>query len=168
MSQVTPESYESIRPAHARDQKAIRQLVRAARLAPFGLKWPTFVIAEKGGAIIGVGQIKGHRDGSRELASLAVAPGFQAQGVGSALVHALLERETGPVYMFCREGLEGFYRRFSFHRAESPDLPATIARLLSLANVGMRLLGVLSGRRLQIIAMRKLAEKDAYPPKERI
>ena len=144
-----------IRPARPADQAAIRQLVWAARLAPFSLKWPAFLVAEIGNAIVGVGQVKTHRDGSRELASLAVVPGFQKQGVGRALVHALLERESGPVYLFCREGLEGYYRRFQFWRARPPELPRIIARLLSMANFGMRLLERFGGRPLRIIAMKR-------------
>ncbi len=146
-----------IRPARPTDQAAIRQMIRAARLAPFNLQWPAFLVAVREGRVIGVGQVKAHRDGSRELASLAVAPGDQGQGVGSALVQALLERETGPVYLFCRAELEGFYARFGFGRAGRADLPAVIGRLLALANFGMRVLAWFSRRPGQIIAMKRAA-----------
>ncbi len=147
-----------IRPARPADQATIRQMVRAARLAPFSLNWQAFWVAETAGALVGVGQIKKHRDGSQELASLAVSSDFHGQGIGSALVHALLETVSGPVYLFCREGLEGFYARFQFRQAGPSELPGTIARLLKIANFGMRLLGRISGRPLRIIAMQRPTE----------
>ena len=45
---------------------------QAAGLNPFSLGWPRFLVAEDGGRVVGVAQIKPHGDGSRELASLAV------------------------------------------------------------------------------------------------
>src|ERR1700730_18130879 len=56
------------------------------------LKWPNFVVAEDDGAIVGVGQIKSHGDGSRELASIAVVPARQGQGIARAGLEALLSR----------------------------------------------------------------------------
>ncbi len=151
-----------IRPARPADQPAIRHMVQEARLAPFGLNWPAFLVAETDGTIVGVGQIKTHRDGSQELASLAVVPHFQGQRVGSALVHALLDGISEPVYLFCLEELEGYYNRFQFQRTGPPNLPRAIGRRLSLAHMGMRLLAILTGRRLRIIAMRRLAENTGH------
>src|SRR3954452_12851211 len=86
-----------IRPASAEDQYAITAIVRAALINPSGLDWRRFLLAQWGQDVIGVGQVRLHRDGSRELASIAVVPEWQGQGVGSALIRALLARETGPL-----------------------------------------------------------------------
>ena len=144
-----------IRPATPADQKTIRRIVWQARLAPFGLSWPAFLVAEAGGEIAGIGQVKSHRDGSRELASLAVTPAYQGRGVGTALVLALVARERGPLYLFCRSGLRRYYQRFGFEVVAPEALPRSIYRLLRLANLGARVLTRLTSRRLRIIAMRR-------------
>ena len=55
-------------------------------------QWPNFVVAEDGGTIVGIGQVKTHGDGSRELASIAVIPARQSQGIGGRL-----SRPSSPV-----------------------------------------------------------------------
>ena len=81
-----------IRPAAADDQYAITAIVRAARLNPRDLDWQRFLLARWGQDIIGVGQVRPHRDGSRELASIAVVPEWQGNGVGRMLVQASSDR----------------------------------------------------------------------------
>ncbi|MBI3915308.1 MAG: GNAT family N-acetyltransferase, partial [Chloroflexi bacterium] len=89
----------NIRPATEPDQATIKRIVRAARINPFDLKWQKFLVAEDADAIIGVGQIKTHDDGSRELASIAVVPEKQKQGIGAAIVRALMQAQTPPLYL---------------------------------------------------------------------
>lgn len=62
----------TIRPAVEADQPVIRAIIRAAFINRTGLDWRRFLLAEDQGRIVGVGQVKPHADGSRELASLAV------------------------------------------------------------------------------------------------
>src|ERR1700693_3483218 len=98
----------TIRLATEADQPTIRRLIKEANLNRLSLHWPNFVVAEERGAIIGVGQVKAHRDHSRELASIAVVPARQGQGVGSALIQRLLAGERGAVlHLTCRRELEG-------------------------------------------------------------
>jgi predicted N-acetyltransferase YhbS len=104
------------------DQATIRAIVRAARINPFHLEWPHFLVAEVGGQIVGVGQIKPHPDGSRELASLAVVPERQGHGIGGQLVSALQERASGTLYLRCLQGMETYYRRFGFRRVEAEEM----------------------------------------------
>jgi N-acetylglutamate synthase-like GNAT family acetyltransferase len=70
------------------DQYAITAIVRAARINPRDLNWQRFLLAQRGQHVIGVGQVKPHEDGSRELASIAVVPEWQGNGVGGALIRA--------------------------------------------------------------------------------
>jgi N-acetylglutamate synthase-like GNAT family acetyltransferase len=147
-----------IRPARPADQQTIRRIVRSARLGPFGLDWPNFLVAERAGEIVGVGQVKAHRDGSRELASLAVLPGNQGQGIGTALIQALLDHEEGVLFLFCGSRLRGYYQRFGFEEVAPDLLSSSIRRLLRLANAGAWLLSQLTTRRLRIIAMRREPE----------
>jgi N-acetylglutamate synthase-like GNAT family acetyltransferase len=103
-----------IRPAMEADQGEITRIVRSSNINPFGLHWPRFLVAEEQGRIAGVGQVKQHGDGSRELASIAVIPESRHKGVATAIVNALLARESGVLYLTCRSQMEPFYNRFGF------------------------------------------------------
>ena len=138
-----------IRPANADDQFAITMIVRAALLNPSNLDWRRFLLAQWGQDIVGVGQVKPHGDGSRELASIAVVPEWQGHGVGSALIRALLSREAGPTYLMCNAHRESYYQRFGFRRLERPAMPPYFRRFALLAPV----IGLLSLNRIRLIMM---------------
>ena len=140
----------TIRAAKAEDQATIRRIIRAANLNPMSLDWPNFLIAEDAGEVVGIGQVKTHRDGSRELASIAVVPARQGQGIGSAIVNALLDRHGGGVlHLTCQGKNEGYYARFGFRRLPRKEWPKYFARLLPLVNA-VAWLG-----RTEIIVMRR-------------
>ncbi len=141
-----------LRVAVAADQRAIRDMIRTARLNPMHLHWSDFIVAVEAasGRIVGVGQVRPHNDGSRELASIAVTPAYQGQGVGRAIVAALLAREQGDLYLYTRCPLTGYYERFGFVVISGDKLPgsmrlsyrigstmASAARLLGLMNDGL-------------------------------
>jgi N-acetylglutamate synthase-like GNAT family acetyltransferase len=142
-----------IRPATAADRSAIRAIVHAARLIPRDLDWRRFLVAEVDGQIVGVGQVKPHGDGSRELASLAVIPERQAQGIGGALIGALLARESGAIHLMCLDRLEPYYQRFGFRRLERAELPASFWFVGQFAPA-FAAISSLFGRRTQPIVMR--------------
>ena len=48
--------------------------------------------------VIGCGQIKPHGDGTRELASIAVVPEHQRQGIGTEIIARLIEGQPLPLY----------------------------------------------------------------------
>ena len=138
-----------IRPADANDQYAITAIVRAARIYPRDLDWQRFLLAQWGQDIVGVGQVKPHEDGSREVASIAVVPEWQGHGVGSALIRALLSRETGPLHLMCNVDREHYYERFGFRRLERSAMPPYFRRFAFLAPV----IGLLSFNRMRLIVM---------------
>ena len=141
----------AIRDAAVNDAATIRRIVRAANINPTGLDWPRFVVAEDGGGIVGVGQVKQHRDGTRELASIAVIPERQGKGIGSTIIRELLGRETGVVHLTCRSQLQGYYQRFGFMRLEPSEYPPYFARRMSMINAFLRPFGI------RIIVMRRLS-----------
>src|ERR1700674_4237678 len=142
----------TIRTATEADQPTIRRLIKQAKLNPMSLDWPNFVVAEEDRAIVGVGQVKAHGDGSRELASIAVVPARQSQGIGRALIEALLARELGVVlHLTCRRELESFYERFGFRSLQPAEYPRYFRRFIPLVNLVMRLSGT------QILVMRREA-----------
>lgn len=109
-----------LRAARKDDQATIRRLVKRARINPLGLDWRNFLLAiEEGGTIIGCGQIKRHRDGSRELASLVVREEWRGQGVASTIINTLLPTGEGPIWLMCRAELVSYYRRFGFREVGS-------------------------------------------------
>lgn len=113
-----------IRPAAQSDFGSIRDLIRAARINPMGLDWRRFVVAINSiGDVVGCGQIKPHRDGLFEMASLAVDEDWRANGVGRAIIEHLLESQSGVIYLTCRTELGVFYEKFGFRVAENSDMP---------------------------------------------
>lgn len=139
-----------LRAATATDQTAIREMIRAAQLNPMRLHWSAFIVAVEAlsGRIVGVGQVRPHRDGSRELASIAVTPDRQGQGIGGAVIEALLAREPGNLYLYTRCPLTGYYERFGFVVIPGDRLPAEMRlsyRVGAFAMMVARLFGLLTG-----------------------
>jgi N-acetylglutamate synthase-like GNAT family acetyltransferase len=150
----------SIRSATEADQPTIRRLIKAANLNRMSLDWPNFVMAEEDGEIVGLGQIKTHGDGSRELASIAVVPARQGQGIGGAIIEALLGREPNAVlYLTCRRQLEGFYTRFGFVRLERADYPRYFRRLIPIINFVARFF------QTEVVVMRRVSPPPTPHPR---
>ena len=116
----------TLRAATTADQPIITQLVRSERLNPMGLAWKNFLVAEETSSkqIMGIGQLRPHRDGTVELASLVVMPAARGTGVGSLLVNALIAKADHPLYLMCERGKVPYYQRFGFedipHRRDMP------------------------------------------------
>ncbi len=125
-----------IRHAVKQDSWAIRRLVWRVLVNPTGLDWRRFVVAvDDQGNVLGCGQIKPHRDGSRELASIAVQPEFHGQGIGTAVIQRLLAENAPPLYLTCRAHLGSYYHRFGFETVALDEMPPyfkSIARMLHL------------------------------------
>lgn len=116
----------TLRPAAADDEKKIKALIHEVQINPMNLDWRRFIVAEDGGEFVGCAQIKPHKDGARELASLAVAPDRQGQGIGTMLVNALLEREQGELYLMCVKENVPYYRRFGFEEVTGRRIPRSL------------------------------------------
>jgi len=142
----------TIRPATENDQPAIRRLIAEVRLPGMNLQWPNFLVAEEDGEMVGMGQVKSHGDGSRELASIAVVPKRQGEGVGTTVIKALLAREAGVVlHLSCRRELEGYYEPFGFRRIEPAAYPPYFRRTTRMADLITRFFGI------HLIVMRREA-----------
>jgi N-acetylglutamate synthase-like GNAT family acetyltransferase len=150
----------SIRPATAADQAAIKHIVRSAGLFPFNLLWSNFLVAEQqdtgtAAAVLGVGQVKQHPDGSREMASIAVRPQHQGRGIGSRIVQALIAQRTTPLYLMCRDELEPFYRRFGFERIDREPTPPVLSFKQRLGNLALSVLSALRLRHGRVLVMKR-------------
>ena len=107
-----------------------------------GLKWPRFVVAVDSAAqVIGCGQVKTHQDGSREMASLVVHPGWRGQGVGGAIIQELVGLHPGELYLMCRGTMGPYYQRFGFVEVDGSHLPHYFQRIKRLSWGFERFLG---------------------------
>ena len=136
-----------IREARLDDEAVIKRLVRAANLDPLSLHWENFLVAESAGRIVGVGQVKPFPN-ARELGSLVVLPSHRGRGIGSAIVRALIARESGDIYLLCRHPLESYYAQFGFHRAGFRETRGVVQAKLLFAQI-FRLFGA------RVIAMKR-------------
>jgi N-acetylglutamate synthase-like GNAT family acetyltransferase len=127
----------TLRPARESDARAIRDLIHAVQINPMGLDWRHFLVAvSPSDQLVGCGQIKLHRDGSCELASIAVQEWARGQGVARAVILALLEREgVRPLYLMCRARLGSLYAKFGFHPLEFESMPPYFKRIHRIANL---------------------------------
>ena len=99
------------------DMPKIIDLARRAELSMSSLEshWKRFVVVETDeGEIIGCGQLKPHIDGTRELASIAVAKPYRRQGVARMVVEHLTGQTSRPIYLICLSHMGPFYERFGF------------------------------------------------------
>jgi N-acetylglutamate synthase-like GNAT family acetyltransferase len=153
----------SIRKAEKKDRFAIRAMVYRACLNPFSLDWRQFVVAEADSRVIGIRQVRILKDGTREVASGVVVPTFRRRGVGRRLLEALLERESGPLYLMCDGKWAHYYREFGFQLVDLRDLPSSFLRehriLKAVFETASRLF---LGEKMRLVTMKR-AGSDEHP-----
>ena len=129
-------SHFALRKATQDDNPAIRSLVLEGGINPTGLDWPRFVVAEdETGTVIGCAQLKPHRDGSVELASLVVSVAQRGRGIARALIDELIAQHDGTLYLMCRSGLGPLYEKFGFYTLEYDKMPRYFQRVSKLVGV---------------------------------
>jgi len=100
-----------------------------------GLDWKRFVVAVNDrDQVIGIGQIKPHGTEILELASIAVFPEYQGQGIARAIIGHLLKDSPRPLYLMCRSGLGALYEKFGFRALPYNDMPRYFQRLHKLVD----------------------------------
>ena len=104
---------------------AIQALIHKVDINPYKLDWRRFIIAlDKEKNLIGCGQVKLHRDGTPELASLAVEPAWRGQGVARAIIERLLkDHPYKKLYVFCPQSLQMIYEKFGFGLCTRKAIP---------------------------------------------
>ena len=125
----------TIRPATAEDFPAIRALVHQVRINPIDLDWRRFVVVvDRSGQMRGCGQLKPHGADILELASIAVEPSFQNQGIGRAIIEHLIAQAPRPLYLTCRSSLKSFYEKWGFRVLDENEMPPYYLRLARLVS----------------------------------
>ena len=126
----------TLRPAVEEDDAAIRALVKEGRINPTGLKWPRFVVAVNSvGEVVGCGQVKSHRDGSIELASMVVTAEWRGLGLARAIIEYLVCEHPEDMYLMCRSSLGDFYERFDFRALRETEMSPYFRRISRLASL---------------------------------
>jgi N-acetylglutamate synthase-like GNAT family acetyltransferase len=140
-----------IRSATSQDHARIRRVIRQARLNPLGVSWQSFIIAENSSvAFLGCAQIKSHRDGSRELASIYVQPSYRNQGIAAGMIRELQGRNRKELWLTCRSSLVVFYHRLGFIEVTRPgEMPIYFNVVWRLFRLFGRL--IRSGERLAVM-----------------
>jgi N-acetylglutamate synthase-like GNAT family acetyltransferase len=106
------------------------------------LNWKHFIIAETPEQkFIGCAQLKPHKDGSLELASIAVEEAYRRQGVARALIEHQLAHSPRPLYLMCRPELGLFYERFGFKAIDEEGMPTYFRRIHRLMQAMVSLAG---------------------------
>lgn len=155
-----------IRRAKPADRRAVRRLIRQAGLNFTNLQWPRFVVAHDlaRDRIAGVGQIRIHRDGAHELASIAVAPTYAHQGIGRAIVATLISQSYGNgagqvvgdgLFLFCRGEMASFYQPFGFVVVDPQQMPASMGWMLRLGQFFGRVLSRLQNKPVSVVGMHR-------------
>lgn len=123
--------------ATSNQKNEIKALIRAAQINPLGLDWRRFIVAlDENGRVIGCGQLKPHKGGAWELASIAIEPDWRGQGVARAVIEYLLNDSPRPLWLTCVTPLVPFYTRFGFDAvidpAQMPPYFRRVSRLFRL------------------------------------
>jgi amino-acid N-acetyltransferase len=119
-----------LRPAQKSDAPAIRKLIWQAHINPMQLNWQRFIVAvDEHDRVTGCAQVKSHRDGTHELASLVVAPQQRGSGIARMLIEYWLARTSRPLYLTCRSSLQPLYEKFGFRIQSSVEMTPYFYRL---------------------------------------
>ena len=125
-----------IRPALETEAAPIRDLIHLVKINPTGLDWKRFAVAvDEQDELIGCGQLKPHGGEVVELASIAVSPEHQGQGVARAIIEYLLKESPRPLYLMCESRLGSLYERFGFRAISYEEMPRYFQRISKLAGL---------------------------------
>jgi N-acetylglutamate synthase-like GNAT family acetyltransferase len=126
----------TIRPARETEAAQIRDLIYQVGINPTGLDWKRFVVAVNDrDEMIGCGQLKPHGQDILELASIAVYPEHQGQGIARAIIEHLLKDSPRPLYLMCQSSLGPLYEKFGFRAISYYEMPRYFQRISKLAGV---------------------------------
>ena len=144
-----------IRPAVQTDQLAIVSLIRQAKINPKNLHWEHFLIAEEDRQIVGVRQVKVHKQGTREVASGFVLPEHRRRGISAQLMNEILSREKGTLYLMCNKKWKKYYEQFGFRDVKLAELPPDFYREYMIGKIMTTLISIFIFRNLNIIPMKR-------------
>lgn len=141
----------TIRPARKTDAAQIQDLIHLVGINPMGLDWKCFVVAvDDRDEMIGCGQLKPHGQEALELASIAVYPKHQGNGIARLIIEHLLKESPRPLYLMCESSLGPFYEKFGFQAVPYEEMPRYFQRMSKLAG----LVTILARRQERLLIMK--------------
>ena len=146
----------TIRPAVEADQLTIVSLIHQARISPRNLHWEHFLIAEEDNQIVGVRQVKVHKQGTREVSSGYVLPEYQHRGISAHLMNEIFARESGPLYLMCNKKWKAYYEGFGFQDVKLRELPSDFYSEYLIGKVITTLVAIFAFQDLNIIPMKRM------------
>ncbi len=128
-----------IRPARPEEAPAIAELVAQHAQRALMLPRPLpavresidcWIVAVEGGRVLACGSLLRYTPELTEVRSLAVADEFKGQGLGSAVVKALIEeaRRRGVRHLFALTRVAPFFQRLGFEPTEAARFPEKVWR----------------------------------------
>ena len=151
-----------VRPAVEGDGATIKALAHSESVNPYNLPWSRFLVAEDEGVIVGIQQVRVHKGGTREVATRVVRPEFRRRGIGTGLLLAAFDRETGPLYVQCGHQWTRYYERFGFRQVKVSELPPDLRGQHRLARMFVALRSIWVRRRLRLSAMKRDATRQSW------
>jgi N-acetylglutamate synthase-like GNAT family acetyltransferase len=145
----------TIRPARKEEQEKIVSLIHQARISPRNLHWERFLVAEKNGQIVGIRQVKVHAQGTREVGSGYVLPEYRHQGISARLMNEILSRETGTLYLICRDQWAPYYEQFGFQRTDTNHVPADFLKEYRIGRLITATISLFMKDKVRIIPMKR-------------
>ncbi len=144
-----------LRQATAIDQPVIEKLIKEAHLNTRNIYWTRFLIAEDNGKIVGIRQVKRHKNGTREVASGLVIPEYRHQGISTQLMNKILETEKGQLYLICDEKWYAYYAKFGFSRVATKALPGDLLSEFRIGKVITSLISIFTPNKIKIIPLKR-------------
>jgi N-acetylglutamate synthase-like GNAT family acetyltransferase len=145
----------TIRPARPEDQETIVSYVRQAKINPRNLHWENFLVAEENGKLVGMRQVKVHKQGTREVGSGFVLPEYRRQGISAHLMNEILSRERGVLYLMCRDRRASYYEQFGFQQVGVDELPADFYKEYRFGRIVTSLMSIFRKEKVRIIPMKR-------------
>ncbi len=145
----------TIRSAGQGDQETIVSLIRQAKLNPRNLHWEHFLVAEENGKVVGIRQVKVHRQGTREVASGFVLPEYRNQGISARLMRELLTRESGSLYSMVDQRWLPYYEQFGFRQVDVSQLPPDFRKEYRIGRTVTSLISFFSTQKIRIIPLKR-------------
>lgn len=126
----------TLRAARESEAGQIKDLIHLVGINPMGVDWKRFVVAVNDrDEMIGIGQLKPHGEDILELASIAVYPEYQGQGVARAIIEHLLKEKRRPLYLMCETSNGPLYEKFGFRKITYEEMPRYFQRMSKLAGL---------------------------------
>jgi N-acetylglutamate synthase-like GNAT family acetyltransferase len=145
-----------IRPATESDSEAIRSLIHEADINPRDLDWRRFLVADDGGEVVACAQVRVHRQGTRELASVAVREARRGEGIGRRISEAMIEREpTRPLFLYAEAANVPYWTKFAFAEVEDAALPPDMRRAVVATRRLIRAHNLVTRHHYRIVVMRR-------------